>query len=107
MRHGKPHPEPYLTAARRLGADPGECIAIEDSATGAASATAAGTPTVVVPVVVPVPPGPGRVIVATLEGVDARRLVELARSAEPDLEADLHPAGEPDVDDDRRDRAAS
>jgi HAD superfamily hydrolase (TIGR01509 family) len=107
VRHGKPHPEPYLTAARRLGADPADCIAIEDSATGAASATAAGTPTVVVPVVVPVPPGPGRVIVTTLVGVDARRLVELARSTEPNLEADLHPAGEPGVDGDRRERAAS
>jgi hypothetical protein len=54
-----------------------------------ASATAAGVPTVVVPHVVPVPAGPGRVIVPTLDGVDARRLTELARSAHPDLGPDL------------------
>lgn len=81
VRHGKPHPEPYLEAARRLGADPGECIALEDSPTGVASATAAGVPTVGVPHVVPLAPGPGLVIAPTLDGVDARRLADLARSA--------------------------
>jgi HAD superfamily hydrolase (TIGR01509 family) len=88
VRHGKPHPEPYLTAARRLGADPAACVAIEDSPTGVASATAAGVPTVAVPVVVPVPSGPSRVIVPTLEGVDPDRLVELARSARTRPDAD-------------------
>jgi HAD superfamily hydrolase (TIGR01509 family) len=99
VRHGKPHPEPYLEAARRLGVEPGECIALEDSPTGAASATAARVPTVVVPHVVPVPAGPGQVIVPTLDGVDARRLAELARSARPDGEPDLDEtdAGETDA----------
>jgi len=49
VRHPKPHPEPYLLAAARLGADPGRCAALEDSATGAASAHAAGCAVVVVP----------------------------------------------------------
>ncbi|MCA2223387.1 HAD family hydrolase [Nonomuraea aurantiaca] len=39
---GKPHPDPYLTAANRLGVDPRRCVAIEDSPTGIAAATAAG-----------------------------------------------------------------
>lgn len=39
---GKPHPEPYRTAAERLGLPPAEVAAVEDSATGAASARAAG-----------------------------------------------------------------
>ncbi|WP_347700573.1 HAD family phosphatase [Nonomuraea sp. B12E4] len=39
---GKPYPDPYLEAARRLGAPPSSCVAIEDSPTGIASATAAG-----------------------------------------------------------------
>lgn len=81
VSHGKPHPEPYLAAARRLGVEPSECLAIEDSPTGVASSTAAGVPTVAVPLVVPVPPGPGLVVVPTLDGVDARRLADLARSA--------------------------
>jgi HAD superfamily hydrolase (TIGR01509 family) len=47
-RH-KPHPDPYLEAARRLGADPGFCLALEDSHNGVRSAAAAGMMTVMVP----------------------------------------------------------
>lgn len=39
---GKPYPDPYLEAARRLGADPRRCVAVEDSPAGIAAATAAG-----------------------------------------------------------------
>ncbi|MFF0772574.1 HAD family hydrolase [Nonomuraea wenchangensis] len=39
---GKPHPDPYLEAARRLGAAPQRCVAVEDSPAGVAAATAAG-----------------------------------------------------------------
>lgn len=45
----KPHPDPYLEGARRLGVAPERCLAIEDSPTGAASARAAGCYTVAVP----------------------------------------------------------
>lgn len=38
----KPHPEAYLLAASRLGADPLRCVALDDSPTGIASAKAAG-----------------------------------------------------------------
>lgn len=41
VRRPKPHPEPYLTAAARLGVPPASCVAIEDSLPGAASARAA------------------------------------------------------------------
>jgi len=58
---GKPHPEPYLTAAEALGAVPADCIAIEDSNTGAKSAEAAGCTVLVVPNHVPVLPGDRRV----------------------------------------------
>lgn len=40
----KPHPAAYRLAAERLGLAPGECVAFEDSAIGAASAEAAGIP---------------------------------------------------------------
>ncbi len=75
--HGKPHPEPYLTAADLLGVDPLDCVALEDSPAGVSSATAAGVPTIAIPHVVPVPDTPGSVQVATLDGVraaDLRRL---------------------------------
>ncbi len=42
VRHSKPHPEPYLLGARRLGFDPGDCLAVEDAPAGVASARAAG-----------------------------------------------------------------
>lgn len=45
----KPHPEPYLTAARRLGVDPTRCLALEDSHSGVRAAHAAGMQTVMVP----------------------------------------------------------
>lgn len=38
----KPDPAPYALAAARLGADPGRCVAIEDSVNGVASAKEAG-----------------------------------------------------------------
>jgi sugar-phosphatase len=40
--HGKPHPEPFLEAARRLGADPRRCLVVEDAAKGLEAAQAAG-----------------------------------------------------------------
>jgi HAD superfamily hydrolase (TIGR01509 family) len=68
--HGKPHPEPYLTAARLLDVLAGECLAIEDSDPGATSAAAAGCTVLCVPLHVPVAPGPGRLFADTLSGLD-------------------------------------
>jgi HAD superfamily hydrolase (TIGR01509 family) len=45
----KPHPEPYLTAAARLGLSAGACLAIEDSFAGVRAAAASGAQTVMVP----------------------------------------------------------
>src|SRR5450631_3144371 len=39
---GKPSPEPYLLAVKRLGIDPTRCVVIEDAPAGIASARAAG-----------------------------------------------------------------
>jgi HAD superfamily hydrolase (TIGR01509 family) len=64
--HGKPHPEPYLTAARLLDVLAGECLAIEDSDTGATSAAAAGCTVLCVPNHVPVPAGERRVFADSL-----------------------------------------
>ena len=49
----KPHPEPYLTAARLLGVLPQNCLAIEDSHSGVRAAHGAGMQTVMVPDLVP------------------------------------------------------
>jgi HAD superfamily hydrolase (TIGR01509 family) len=39
---GKPAPDVYLTAARRLGFDPQDCLVLEDSVNGSKGAVAAG-----------------------------------------------------------------
>jgi HAD superfamily hydrolase (TIGR01509 family) len=85
VERGKPHPEPYLLAARRLGVDPAECLAIEDSPTGVASALAAGCMVVAVPHVVDVPASadpdvPLRVL-PTLAGVSTADLAEVMMRA--------------------------
>jgi beta-phosphoglucomutase len=49
VTHGKPHPEPYLVTATRLGVPPAECIVFEDAAVGVAAAKAAGMRCIAVP----------------------------------------------------------
>ena len=48
-QRGKPAPDPFLEAARRLGVSPERCLVFEDTATGIAAATAAGMQYVLVP----------------------------------------------------------
>src|SRR3954447_21396468 len=55
VRRGKPHPEPYLAAARALKVEPHECVALEDSPTGVRSATAAGCNVIAIPHIVQIP----------------------------------------------------
>ena len=71
VRAGKPDPEGYLLAARKLGADPRRCLVVEDAEAGVAAGRAAGA------------------VVAGLRGVDAdiqitdlHQLTELLRQAE-------------------------
>ena len=82
VRHPKPHPEPYLTAAERLGVDISRCVAIEDSPSGLASAGSAGARVIAVEVLVPVvaPVGVSRVRSLEVLGLD-----ELARIAAGDV----------------------
>jgi HAD superfamily hydrolase (TIGR01509 family) len=77
VTRGKPDPEPYLTAAALLGADPRRCVALEDSPNGVASAEAAGCRIVAVPSLVPIPAGPGRIVAASLSEVDLALLRDL------------------------------
>jgi len=77
VRHPKPHPEPYLTAAARLGHPPELCVVLEDSPSGIASAEAAGCCVVAVPDHVAIEPAPTREVVASLADVDVGWLLAL------------------------------
>ncbi len=66
VRHGKPHPEPYLAAARALSVSARDCVALEDSPTGVRSATAAGCHVIAIPHIVDVPSSRGHRQVGSL-----------------------------------------
>lgn len=77
--NGKPDPEPYLRAARALGVDPTDCIAVEDSEFGVASAVASGATTLAVPLHVPLPTSPAYTLWNSLEGRTLDDLFALQR----------------------------
>jgi HAD superfamily hydrolase (TIGR01509 family) len=58
VERGKPEPDVYLEAARRLGVAPGRCLVIEDSYNGVRAGRAAGMTVVLVPNAT-IPPAPG------------------------------------------------
>jgi beta-phosphoglucomutase-like phosphatase (HAD superfamily) len=80
LTQAKPHPAPYLLAARLLDADPARCVVLEDAPNGVAAAEAAGCLVVVVPGVAAVPPRDGRVVVPSLRAVSAGWLADLVAS---------------------------
>lgn len=74
VAQGKPHPDPYRRGAALLGLAPAQCLAIEDSVTGAASAEEAGCPVLVVPNDVVVPASARRRHVDSLSGLEVAEL---------------------------------
>ena len=58
VEHGKPAPDVFLEAARRLGVDPADVVVVEDSLNGLKAGRAAGMTTVLVPNR-SIPPAPG------------------------------------------------
>ncbi|MGI8483108.1 MAG: HAD family hydrolase, partial [Thermomicrobiales bacterium] len=69
VQHGKPDPEAYLTACARLGVDPANCVAVEDTLNGTLSAEAAGTKVLVIPIVLTVPVGCNRSRIGALSSI--------------------------------------
>jgi HAD superfamily hydrolase (TIGR01509 family) len=85
VAHGKPAPDVYLEAARRLGVDPARCLVVEDSRNGVLAARAAGMTVVLVPSAL-IPPAPG---------TEALADVVLHRLADLDPDALTKTAGAP------------
>ena len=81
VAHSKPHPEPYLHAARVLGVSPLDCIAVEDSVTGLAAAVASGAVSIGVPLHSPLTEGLGYTIWPTLAGRSVADLRDLYSSS--------------------------
>ena len=76
--HGKPAPDVYLEAARRLGVAPQRCVVVEDSLNGVLSGRAAGMSVVLVPNG-SIPPAPGareaaHVVLADIRDFDPRQI---------------------------------
>jgi HAD superfamily hydrolase (TIGR01509 family) len=74
----KPDPAPYLEAARRLNANPRQCVALEDSPNGVASATAAGCHVIAVPSQLPIKPARGVTVLSSLSSINVATLRGLA-----------------------------
>ncbi|MDG2497192.1 MAG: HAD family phosphatase [Aquiluna sp.] len=77
VKHGKPHPEPYLRAAELLGVPANQCVALEDSPTGLASAEAAGCHAIGITNIINLSQGPKRKILSSLTEVSAENLEAL------------------------------
>lgn len=75
--HGKPDPEPYLTACAALGVAPSRAVVLEDAMSGVLSAEAAGCTVVAVPFVAPITPAPRRHVVGALTDIDVSWLLGL------------------------------
>jgi HAD superfamily hydrolase (TIGR01509 family) len=78
--HGKPSPEPYLTACERLGIQPAQAVILEDAMSGVTSGEAAGATVVAVPWVAPIEATPTRPVMASLAAIDPLWLVDEARA---------------------------
>ncbi|GAA1870658.1 HAD family phosphatase [Myceligenerans crystallogenes] len=78
VARGKPDPEPYLTAAERLGVDAADCVAVEDSPVGISSALASGARTIGVEAVVPVEERAGLSRFRSLDGVGLELVARVA-----------------------------
>lgn len=80
VEHGKPAPDIYLEAARRLGVDPADCVAVEDAPAGVASAKFAGMKVVGVrDTRYGADLSAADLVVASLEDVDVERFRSLAK----------------------------
>jgi sugar-phosphatase len=69
VEHGKPSPDPFLEAAKRLGVEPTRCLVVEDAPAGLVAARAAGCFTLAVQTTTPVDELDADAIVANLADV--------------------------------------
>jgi len=78
VARGKPDPEAFLLAAKRLGVEITECVAFEDSIAGVASALASGARTVGIQRLIPIEQREGLSRLSTLEGLTVDDVRDIA-----------------------------
>jgi sugar-phosphatase len=89
IRLGKPDPEGYLTAARRLGVAPAECVVVEDAPAGLEAARAAGMRSIGVASTYPV----DALHTATIRVADLMRLQVISAPSDDVIALRLRAAG--------------
>jgi HAD superfamily hydrolase (TIGR01509 family) len=77
VEHAKPHPQPYLLGAELLGVEILDCVALEDSQPGLASAVASGAVAIGIPHMVEIAEGPAHTLWPTLAGRTATDLADV------------------------------
>lgn len=82
VAHGKPAPEPYLTAGKLLGVRPERCVIVEDAMSGVMSGEAAGGTVVAVPHVAPIEATATRPVVTSLAAIQPAWLVQQVLSGD-------------------------
>lgn len=92
VTHGKPHPEPFLLAARLLGVDARECVVLEDSLHGLGGAIAAECVAIGIPHSLPLEPTAEFLLRETLAGVGWSELVTWFVEHRTSLGARMRPA---------------
>jgi HAD superfamily hydrolase (TIGR01509 family) len=91
VTHSKPHPAAYLRATELLGVNPVDCVAIEDSPPGVASAVAAGAATIGVPLHVSLPVDGSFVSWPTLAGRTVADLADVLGAAKQRAPSGVQP----------------
>ena len=91
----KPHPEPYLRAAELLGVAIEDCVAIEDSPPGVASALASGARTLGVQHIAVVEARPGLSRAGSLADIGLAEVARIASGEVLDLLGPVRTAGAP------------
>jgi HAD superfamily hydrolase (TIGR01509 family) len=106
---GKPAPDVYLEAARRLGCSPQHCVAVEDSANGIRAGRDAGCKVVAVPNPAYPPPesvlSMAALVIDSLDGLTVEAVEALDGEVDPfhearldEQEAESFPASDPHSD---------
>lgn len=80
VERGKPHPDPYLKAARILDVDIEHSLILEDSPTGVMAARTSGAWVIAVPHIAPIEAAPKSAILETLADHSISSLWELVRA---------------------------